>query len=808
MKKKMQWLFLTILLIGLFGCSPQQELHNEEDQLILSDTDHSQVYVVDFEKMFPYEQGQTLQYSGTAEYASVDTIERIDKIFSPKPYTLFMVEQEVEDMSGGELGDTSSFYQLKVSEDQVSYFYKEGVEQVLLMKPVTVGSQWETIRLDARFGFVPVVAEITRIENDEIKVTYVLDAAIEQAELYDRFQSITFKSNLGIIREEYGKDDNVVERVLNKTTSSPAPSYVSRYVSPQPLLKVFYKGNEQINIFEDANVKSQLWKSQASDSQRYTTFETYLNNLEKSDLRNLSRAKEMLRVYMLFTEDDFQLVESFTLFYESVMVNLPMETLLTNTSQNTYLYDVLFTYDTDTGKMVLRLENEIEDPLLSAVAGLFKKNGIHIIMLEGTPYYQAAGEFIMNGIPNEDEKVREYLAYKAREFDAFPIFSEGYLLKSAQEIGALLYDFEKAYRAYPNDEAFEEAKYYTDYFFEIFVVPKSYEYEENKYVGGYILPSFLEAYKDFVAAHPDSAYSKKIEKIVSYLDANSGRYNTTLDQYLNQLGYEAEYPMMAEALLQEKEFEGIMPVAIASKPNRQHQIEVSSLQMLLENLQPDTTLILKPGLYAISAVEAYESEYAVLSDGVLTIRDVEGVTLKGEGDQPVDLMADGYMAVLNLENTSDIVIENLRIGHRYTYCVGNVINLLESDAIWIDQVILYGCGYRGIEMTGSHNIVISNSLISDCQASALTIISSQKIAVMNTLIKRNGEQVIQAIEADDVRFENVTMSANTTPMYENQQGKFKIENTKNFVFLDNVTYDSVDGQNLIDGNGVILNMEP
>jgi hypothetical protein len=266
--------------------------------------------------------------------------------------------------------------------------------------------------------------------------------------------------------------------------------------------------------------------------------------------------------------------------------------------------------------------------------------------------------------------------------------------------------------------------------------------------------------------------------------------------------------MMAEALLQEKEFEGIMPVAIASKPNRQHQIEVSSLQMLLENLQPDTTLILKPGLYAISAVEAYESEYAVLSDGVLTIRDVEGVTLKGEGDQPVDLMADGYMAVLNLENTSDIVIENLRIGHRYTYCVGNVINLLESDAIWIDQVILYGCGYRGIEMTGSHNIVISNSLISDCQASALTIISSQKIAVMNTLIKRNGEQVIQAIEADDVRFENVTMSANTTPMYENQQGKFKIENTKNFVFLDNVTYDSVDGQNLIDGNGVILNMEP
>jgi len=807
-KKKMQFWLLILCMFSMIGCTAQEEGNSEEEKLILSDTGNNQVVLMDFQKMFPYEQGETLKYTGTAEYARTDTVERVDKILSPEPYTLYMVEQEVEDMSGGELGDTTSLYQLKVSEDQVSYFYKEGLEQILIQKPIALGNTWKTIRLDDMLGFVPVVAEITEIENDNITVSFVLDATIEQADAYDRFQSVTFKSDLGIIREQLGEGDVAVERILSKTTSSPDATYISRYVSPKDLTQTFYKGNEIIRYVEDANLQSQLWKEDVSDSQRYSTYETYLNHLDRDDLRNLSRAKKMLTAYMLFTNEDFQLVESFTSFYEGVMMNLSWDLLLINTPNNTYLYDEIYTYDAESNQIVVRLTNEITDPALRAIAGVFKKNGIGIVMLEGDPYFQASGDFLMRGIAKDDAKIETYLAYKAIEFDAFPIFSEGYLLKSADQIGDLLYEFENAYRTYQNDDAFEEAKYYADYFFEVFVVPTSYEYEENKYVGGYIHTSFLEAYKSYIKTYPDSTYTAILENVLSLLEKNNGRYSTSLNDYLNDLGYEAALPSMTAALLQEKEFNSIVPVAIASKPSRSSTVTVDSLQMLLENIKPDTELILSPGLYSFSEADEYESEYAVLKDGILMIRNIEGLTVRGEGNQPVDLMANGYMEVLSLKNVSDVVIENLRVGHRYTYCVGNVINLIDSDAIWIDHVILYGCGYRGIETTRSNNVVISNALISDCQASALTMVSSQKIAVMNTLIKRNGEQVIQATDSSDIRFEDVTMSENTVTMYEGQQGKFKIDNTEGFTFLDNVTYDSVAGQRLIEGNGeIIINEE-
>lgn len=161
----------------------------------------------------------------------------------------------------------------------------------------------------------------------------------------------------------------------------------------------------------------------------------------------------------------------------------------------------------------------------------------------------------------------------------------------------------------------------------------------------------------------------------------------------------------------------------------QNVVNVSSVEEIKAALASDTKLVLAPGRYVFES----DIEYMTFDDGTsweyeiprcLEISELSNVTIEGNGQAEIVLDV-GYEAVIRVENSENIVLSGLTLGHAVpeSSCAGDgyVINLLASNNVTIQNCDLYGCGVNGINAYGSGNITVNNTIIRDCMMNAVCL---------------------------------------------------------------------------------------
>ena len=169
-------------------------------------------------------------------------------------------------------------------------------------------------------------------------------------------------------------------------------------------------------------------------------------------------------------------------------------------------------------------------------------------------------------------------------------------------------------------------------------------------------------------------------------------------------------------------------------------VHVSNMEQMIENIAPDTQILLAPGQYNLSdtltALYAREGEHFNEShefvrideayDGPeLVVTGVRGLSIASESGSAAntEIVTDPrYANVLCFENCSDIGIMDLTMGHSNTGdCAGDVLYFIQCNDIVLSGLDLYGCGVYGISTSGCSSLTCFDSTIRDCKNGALEL---------------------------------------------------------------------------------------
>jgi len=171
---------------------------------------------------------------------------------------------------------------------------------------------------------------------------------------------------------------------------------------------------------------------------------------------------------------------------------------------------------------------------------------------------------------------------------------------------------------------------------------------------------------------------------------------------------------------------------------------VSDMEQMIENIAPDTQILLAPGRYnlsdALTTLYAREGEHfnesrkfvridEVYDGPELVITGVSGLSIASASGLAADteIVTDPrYANVLRFENCSDIGMMDLTMGHSDTGdCVGDVLYFTQTSDIVLSGMDLYGCGVYGIGTDACARLACFDSTIRDCENGTLELCNAQ-----------------------------------------------------------------------------------
>ena len=172
----------------------------------------------------------------------------------------------------------------------------------------------------------------------------------------------------------------------------------------------------------------------------------------------------------------------------------------------------------------------------------------------------------------------------------------------------------------------------------------------------------------------------------------------------------------------------------AAAPQRSVVI-VDDAEGLLEAIAPDTTVVLKPGSYDLSAYlqkkwdeigEGWNRKhpYAKISDtydGVeLLLEDVDGLVLLGASGDCMDtqiVITPRYSTVMRFADSERVTLANLSMGHTQGQgiCYGNVLDFSDCSDVILANMDIYGCGDVGVYvLDGCKDFDILDCTLREC----------------------------------------------------------------------------------------------
>ena len=241
-------------------------------------------------------------------------------------------------------------------------------------------------------------------------------------------------------------------------------------------------------------------------------------------------------------------------------------------------------------------------------------------------------------------------------------------------------------------------------------------------------------------------------------------------------------------------------VPAAAGETAEEQIQVSNVDELLAAIGPDREILLKPGTYNLSLAKTYGrenvSEYYTWSgsyDGSeLVIRNVEGLTIRGEGSATTIIETDPrWVNVLRFQNSRDLKLAGFTAGHTRERgeCSGGVIYLEGSEKVDMEDLGLYGCGVVGLTVDLCEDVRLTGSEIYECSSSGVSLSASSNVTVSGCRLYDIGPEdfggyaFLELGESENVTVENCVFSESTlTSLVVSGQSRVTLRNN---LFEDN-----------------------
>jgi hypothetical protein len=124
----------------------------------------------------------------------------------------------------------------------------------------------------------------------------------------------------------------------------------------------------------------------------------------------------------------------------------------------------------------------------------------------------------------------------------------------------------------------------------------------------------------------------------------------------------------------------------------------------------------------------------------LVISNVNNLTIQGIGASQVKLITKPtYGNVLVFEKSSNIKIENIFAGHgpEKGECIGGVFKFIDSKKINIKNSTMDGSGIEGIRAINVTDLIMTNSIITNCTSSILSLFDCRNISFEDCDFKEN-----------------------------------------------------------------------
>lgn len=198
------------------------------------------------------------------------------------------------------------------------------------------------------------------------------------------------------------------------------------------------------------------------------------------------------------------------------------------------------------------------------------------------------------------------------------------------------------------------------------------------------------------------------------------------------------------------------------------KLEISTVDQLVDAVGPNRVIRLAPGDYNLSKVRAGSHEFMSIEpefDGPqLVFHSLKNVELFCDGPEPAHLYVEPrYAFALYLSRCEGVRLRNLRFGHSPDpgECIGGVVRIGQSKNIDLNECDLYGCGTVGLLLEHVESVVVSNSLIRDCNHAFVDIAASRDVMLHHCTFRNNAVYYgFQMTSSDNIRIADTMIRDN------------------------------------------------
>lgn len=189
-------------------------------------------------------------------------------------------------------------------------------------------------------------------------------------------------------------------------------------------------------------------------------------------------------------------------------------------------------------------------------------------------------------------------------------------------------------------------------------------------------------------------------------------------------------------------------------------INVSNSKELIQNIAPNTKIVLEAGDYNLLEPKVLDNkyvEYNKVFDGYeIVIKNIDNLDIEAKEGAKVNLLIDPrYAYVMSFINSNGINISGIVAGHypNKGECVGGVFKFENCKDIKVDKSELFGCGTEGLTLDNVDNLKFTNSIIRDCSYGIMTIKNSTNVNFNSSTFKDNKEYYLINILHSNINFE-------------------------------------------------------
>ena len=277
-----------------------------------------------------------------------------------------------------------------------------------------------------------------------------------------------------------------------------------------------------------------------------------------------------------------------------------------------------------------------------------------------------------------------------------------------------------------------------------------------------------------------------------------GDSSKTADPLLHDGNVYLPIGVLGEALGKPVEWDRAANSVYIGEPAEIAEITVGTAEELISALGSNRRILLKEGLYNLTAVDpGYVSSSVYFSerpDGYeLFLDGVHNLTIEGTGNQRSEIVVEPrYANVMNFQNCSNISIVNIKAGHTEDgLCSGGVFLFDNCAGVQIDGTDMYGCGTLGIIFNKVMDAKVTGSTIYGCTWGIMSIQGSSNVLFKDCVFRDNSayDIMISVMNTSDLTFDSCSFLRNknaSSLFYLSMCENITVENAE---FIDNDVLD-------------------